>query len=97
MQFGAFFGLHHAGWLIYHLVIVVAVHLCAFASWHLLEKPAMSLKNWTPRPIEWAIDRMRPLDAAIKRRIVNPDFSTAPFAAKLRAERTAAEQTEVRA
>lgn len=90
MQLGAFFGLHHTGWFVYHLVIVVAAHIMAFISWHTIEKPAMSLKNWTPRPLEWLLDKLKPYDAAVKRRIVNPDFSTAPFAKTLRAERAAA-------
>ncbi|KAB1649112.1 acyltransferase family protein [Pseudoclavibacter endophyticus] len=84
MQFGAYFGLHETGWFVYHLVIVIAAHLCAFVSWHAIEKPAMSLKNWTPAPLAWALDRLRPLDAAVKRRTVNPDFSTAPYARTLR-------------
>ena len=32
----------------YFAVIVVATHAVAFASWHLIEKPAMSLKDWSP-------------------------------------------------
>lgn len=51
MTFAAFFGLHHTGWFVYHLVIVLAAHVAAFFSWHLIEKPAMSLKNWTPRAV----------------------------------------------
>jgi hypothetical protein len=34
---------------VYHAVIVVGCHIYAFLSWHLIEKPAMSLKNWTPQ------------------------------------------------
>lgn len=94
MQFGAYFGLHNTGWFVYHLVIVLAAHVCAFVSWHIIEKPAMSLKNWTPKPLEWTIDKLRPIDSSIKRRIVNPDFSTAPFAKRLREERAATESTE---
>ncbi len=32
----------------YFAVIVVATHVLAFCSWHLIEKPAMSLKDWSP-------------------------------------------------
>jgi len=38
-----------AGWFPYLLVVVVAVHLYAFLSWTLIEKPALDLKNWLPR------------------------------------------------
>lgn len=48
MTFGAHFGLPQRGWIVYHLVIIIATHVVAFLSWHLIEKPAMSLKNWTP-------------------------------------------------
>ena len=51
MMFVCYFGLHEAGMLAYFAVIVVAAHLLAFASWHMIEKPAMSLKDWTPRRI----------------------------------------------
>jgi peptidoglycan/LPS O-acetylase OafA/YrhL len=47
-MFACYFGLHEAGMLPYFAVIVVAAHLIAFASWHLVEKPAMSLKDWVP-------------------------------------------------
>ena len=47
-QFVAFFDVYKLGWVGYHLVIVVVCHIAAFLSWHLLEKPALSLKNWTP-------------------------------------------------
>lgn len=39
----------HVNWLGYHVIIIVGVHVLAFASWHLIEKPAMSLKSWTPK------------------------------------------------
>ena len=48
MQFGCYFGLEKAGMLAYFAVIVVATHAIAFCSWHLIEKPAMSLKDWSP-------------------------------------------------
>jgi peptidoglycan/LPS O-acetylase OafA/YrhL len=48
MMFACYFGLHEAGMLPYFLVIGLAAHAIAFASWHMIEKPAMSLKDWTP-------------------------------------------------
>ncbi|KQP56367.1 acyltransferase [Agreia sp. Leaf283] len=86
MQFGAYFHLQDRGWFVYHLTVVVAVHILAFFSWHLIEKPAMSLKNWTPRPLEAAIDRGRPFVDSLKRRVVSKRFSSSNFAAKLRRE-----------
>lgn len=86
MTFGAFFGLHRQGWFVYHLVIVVGVHLLAYASWHLIEKPAMSLKDWTPRPLAALFARGTPFVERTKRRLINPRFSSAPFAQKLRRE-----------
>jgi peptidoglycan/LPS O-acetylase OafA/YrhL len=86
MQFGAFFHLQDRGWLVYHLSVVVVVHVLAYISWHLIEKPAMSLKNWTPRPIEIALDRLKPATDAVKRRLVNPTFSSSNFAKKMRSE-----------
>jgi len=53
MQFAAYFGLQDRGWLVYHLVIIAGCHVYAFVSWHAIEKPAMSLKNWMPRPLAW--------------------------------------------
>ena len=49
MTLGAFYGLHEQGWWVYHLTIAVGVHVLAYLSWHLIEKPALSLKSWTPR------------------------------------------------
>jgi peptidoglycan/LPS O-acetylase OafA/YrhL len=51
MQFVSYFGLEKAGMLAYFAVIVVATHAIAFCSWHLIEKPAMSLKDWSPAPL----------------------------------------------
>ncbi len=48
MQFVSYFGLEKAGMLAYFAVIVVGTHVLAFCSWHLIEKPAMSLKDWSP-------------------------------------------------
>lgn len=49
MQFCAYFGLQNAGWLVYHVVIVAGCHAYAYLSWHLIERPALQLKDWTPR------------------------------------------------
>lgn len=92
MQFGAYFGLQNHGWIVYHLVIVVATHICAFVSWHLIEKPAMSLKNWTPAWLDRIMDRFRPALDRLKRRLVDPAYSSAPFAKRLRAEREEREE-----
>lgn len=51
MQFVSYFGLEKAGMLAYFAVIVVGTHAIAFCSWHLIEKPAMSLKDWSPAPL----------------------------------------------
>ena len=48
MQFGSYFGLQERGMLVYFAVIVVAHPRPRVLSWHLIEKPAMSLKNWSP-------------------------------------------------
>jgi peptidoglycan/LPS O-acetylase OafA/YrhL len=48
MQFCCYFGLQKAGMVPYFAVIIVATHVIAFCSWHLIEKPAMSLKDWSP-------------------------------------------------
>jgi peptidoglycan/LPS O-acetylase OafA/YrhL len=85
MQFAAYFSLQNAGWVVYHVVVIVALHVLAFFSWHLIEKPAMSLKNWTPRPVERLVDRWRPTSLLLKKRFVNPSFSSTFFARDLRA------------
>ena len=85
MQFAAFFGLHHAGWLVYHVVIVVAVHIAAYLSWHLIEKPAMSLKNWTPIWLQRLYDStLTPAWERLMGRVVDPRFSSTPRAARMR-------------
>lgn len=61
MTLVAFFDLQDRGWVVYHLVVIVLCHLAAFFSWHLIEKPAMSLKDWTPPPAKWAVARWRPI------------------------------------
>jgi peptidoglycan/LPS O-acetylase OafA/YrhL len=83
-QFAAFFDVYHLGWIGYHVVIVAVVHVAAYLSWHLLEKPALSLKNWTPHWMAALITRLRPLNQRMKRAIVNPDYSSTHFAHLLR-------------
>ncbi|MFK4853271.1 acyltransferase family protein [Microbacterium sp. ZW T6_19] len=84
MTLATYFGLQKYGWIVYHVVIVVAVHLLAIGSWHLIEKPAMSLKDWTPKPLTAFLRWMSPMTTRVKRRIVNPDFSSTRFAETLR-------------
>jgi peptidoglycan/LPS O-acetylase OafA/YrhL len=66
MQFAAYFQLERFGWLVYHVVIVVGCHIYAFLSWHLLEKPAMGLKNWTPRWLEFINRKLDPVWASAR-------------------------------
>ena len=92
MQLGAAAGLHHLGWFVYHLVIVVAAHLFAFASWHLIEKPAMSLKNWTPKGLRVVLDRwVDPAWNRIADRLVDPRFSSTPRTSRMRRDAAAQE------
>ena len=51
MFLAAAYGLPSAGWFVYLLVVVVVVHVYAYASWMLIEKPALDLKNWMPRSL----------------------------------------------
>lgn len=60
MWLATYFHLEQAGWLVYHLVVIAAVHVYGYLSWHLIEKPAMSLKSWTPRWLTWIEGRARP-------------------------------------
>jgi peptidoglycan/LPS O-acetylase OafA/YrhL len=83
MTFAAYFGLQETGWLIYHLVIVAAVHVVAYLSWHLVEKPAMELKNWTPRMAIWAIRHLRPGYDAILHKLVVPKYSSSRYATEM--------------
>ncbi|WP_433062880.1 acyltransferase family protein [Dactylosporangium sp. CS-033363] len=45
----AIVGLPRFGWTVYLLTSVIAVAAVAAGSWHLVEKPALGLKDWTPR------------------------------------------------
>lgn len=84
MQLAAYFGLHETGWFVYHLVITIAVHIAAFASWHLIEKPAMSLKNWTPRWLDALYRRaITPAWEWLMHRVVDPRFSSTPRAQRM--------------
>ncbi|HOA86136.1 MAG TPA: acyltransferase [Microbacteriaceae bacterium] len=49
MYFATYFDVQEWGWLAYHAVVIVGCHIYAFASWHLIERPAMTLKGWTPK------------------------------------------------
>jgi peptidoglycan/LPS O-acetylase OafA/YrhL len=84
MTFVAYFGLEKDGWLLYHVVVIAACHILAFISWHLIEKPAMSLKDWTPAPLAWILAKWAPISLKLKTRLVNPRFSSSHFAARLR-------------
>lgn len=86
MTLATYFGLQNHGWLAYHLTLVVVVHVVAIASWYLIEKPAMSLKDWTPKWLARLLRRGEPLTVRAKTAIVNPDFSSTRFADSLRAK-----------
>lgn len=90
MQLAAYFDLQRYGWLIYHLVIVIACHIWAFFSWHLIEKPAMSLKNWTPKPLAWLLSKLQPAFDRAKRVFVNPRYSSTRTAQAIREQAEAA-------
>lgn len=47
-----------AGGSVYLLVVILAVHVYAYISWWMVEKPALDLKNWMPR---W-LARLRRVD-----------------------------------
>ncbi len=61
------------------MVIVAGCHAYAYLSWHLIERPALQLKDWTPkwlskvlartsRPRRAALDWLDPNHAAVKAR-----------------------------
>lgn len=60
MLFATYFGLEDLGLVMYHVVVILGCHLYAYLSWHLVERPAMSLKRWTPRWMGWIEERTRP-------------------------------------
>lgn len=96
MMLAAYFGLQNKGWLVYHVTIVVACHVLALISWHLLEKRALALKNWTPGWLAAALRWMNPAIDAVKRRIVAPDFSSTHYAKELRHDAAALERERIR-
>ncbi len=53
----ASFGVHRAGFVVYTLATLLVTSALAWASWHLVEKRAMRLKEWTPQ-VSWL--RRRP-------------------------------------
>jgi peptidoglycan/LPS O-acetylase OafA/YrhL len=87
MQLAVYFGVHDKGWWVYHLLVVLVIHIVAFFSWHLIEKPAMSLKDWTPRPLQALLRAGAPYVDRVKRRTVNPKYSSARYATTARAKR----------
>lgn len=92
MTLGAFFGLQDAGWLVYHVVVVVATHALAYLSWHFIESPAMSLKNWTPRVLDRALAFVRPATTFLREELVNVEYSSTPYASKMRQQRQSVEE-----
>lgn len=56
MWLATYFDIQEWGWLAYHAIVVVACHIYAYLSWHLVEQPAMTLKRWTPRWALWALE-----------------------------------------
>lgn len=47
-QFLAFLGVVHWGYIPYVVASVIVAAACAYVSWHVLERPALSLKDWGP-------------------------------------------------
>lgn len=91
MQLAAYYGLHKQGWWAYHLTLVIVIHIVAFISYHLLEKRAMALKNWTPQWLTKLLAWGKPYVDAVKSKLVHPDYSSSHFARKMRdAQATAA-------
>lgn len=44
----AYFGTQHLGYFLYALAALAVAGGCAWISWHCIEKPALSLKDWGP-------------------------------------------------
>ena len=84
MQVASFFHLYTRGWLAYHVGVLVACHIAAYLSWHLLEKRALALKNWTPQWLLAVQRRAAPSVDRIRTRVDHPDFSSTRFAASRR-------------
>ena len=66
MLLATYFGIENYGWLAYHAVVIIGVHIYAFFSWHLIERPAMALKNWTPAWALRALDRTAPMRSRMR-------------------------------
>jgi hypothetical protein len=60
MLFATYFGIQERGLIVYHLVVIVGCHMYAILSWHLIERPAMALKNWSPQWFSRAGEWVRP-------------------------------------
>ena len=59
-QLFASFGWHEWGYVPYVAISLVAATACAMASWHLIEKPALSLKDRGPgRGVAYWVERVR--------------------------------------
>ena len=84
MAFATYFHLQDRGWLAYHLTVVVTVHILAYLSWHLIEKPAM----------DKLIEHFRPTYEAVARRIVTPALSSTRIATVMEAEEASARTEE---
>ena len=72
----------------------MTVHILAYLSWHLIEKPAMSLKNYLPGWMDKLIEHFRPTYEAVARRIVTPALSSTRIATVMEAEEAAARTEE---
>ncbi|WP_296191769.1 acyltransferase [uncultured Microbacterium sp.] len=59
MWLATYFHVQDFGFWPYILLVIVACHLYAWLSWHLVEKPALDLKSWTPRWLTRLIDGTR--------------------------------------
>lgn len=94
MAFATYFHLQDRGWLAYHLTVVVTVHILAYLSWHLIEKPAMSQKNYLPGWMDKLIEHFRPTYEAVARRIVTPALSSTRIATVMEAEEASARTEE---
>lgn len=86
MQFAAYFRLQEAGWIIYHVVIVFACHAYAYLSWHLIERPALQLKDWTPRWGTRLLDRTHELRMRVLG-VVDPTYPARVAARSAKAAR----------
>ncbi|MFP7695876.1 acyltransferase family protein [Trueperella sp. LYQ143] len=79
MTFLTFFGVHRHQ-LLYLLIVIVTVHILAYLSWHLIEKPAMSLKSWTPKWMRWLLARSKPTYERVCQMLIDPRYSSTRWA-----------------